>query len=143
MTTPDLPADALLATCDACNRPIAHDGNGPGHLWIDHEVVSKVERLVREWRARRSPDGVMTMDELMSMPDVAPWRIHHAACDPEPEANSYVIELHRLQNGRQLLAWTAHLIGKQWVRSTDWLQLIEGAAEGTGRRLRAVEGVAL
>ncbi|MCX4972407.1 hypothetical protein [Streptomyces sp. NBC_00620] len=87
----------LLAICDACKRPVA---DGEGTLWIDMTEVNEATVNERAWEqleAEKLAPGVQSYsaESLMSYPDPARWRVHHAACDPAPNANAYAIEVHR------------------------------------------------
>jgi hypothetical protein len=56
----------------------------------------------------------------MTYPAAVPWRIHHRRCDPSPGIDGYWFHANRCGTERHLLAWTAHLLEKDWLKDTDW-----------------------
>ena len=66
--------------------------------------------------------------ELLALPRRAPWLAHHRMCDPNPGHESYWFDVARARTHAQLLNWSAHLMGKRWIRHTTWANLIERAA---------------
>ncbi|WP_158717223.1 hypothetical protein [Streptomyces sp. NRRL F-4474] len=132
----------LVAVCDACEAPIA---DGQGCIWIDYGKIMKQQEAVRTWEAETkaaAPPGTRTVvsyGDILSYPDAVRWCAHHAACDPDIDANAYSIEVHRLRTWADLTHWTAHLMGKPWLPATDWKKVLESAAHGVGTRITPVK----
>lgn len=114
----------LTWTCDYCDKPIAND---TGYIYIDSRELHETERAVAAWDAA-NPGPVIHGPALMTYPEGAPWRHAHHECDPEPESEAYGIGVHRARTHAQLLDWTSHLLGKRWLKHTDWHDLIARAA---------------
>lgn len=114
----------LAWICEACKAAVV---NGEGYIHVSHDTVNATERAYRDFERRESGKAV-TLDSLLALPDPARWRVHHVRCDPEPDSADYVIEVHRARTHAQLLRWTAHLMGKEWLRYTDWDELIDRMA---------------
>jgi hypothetical protein len=134
---PRMDEPELLSNCDACNKPIE---GATGRLWVDNTAVAAYRRARREWTAAHEvePGGGVsyTFGEAFDLPDRVTWQAHHIDCDPDPDANAYVIESNRISTWADLAHWTAHLMKKSWFSATDWGRLLEGVAEGSGSRLR-------
>jgi hypothetical protein len=130
-------AHELIAICDECKHPVA---DGEGSLWVDMTEVDQREINVRAWKqleAEPTTDMLQTysFSSILSYPEPAPWRVHHAVCDPDPSTNAYAIEAHRCRSWADLVVWTSHLMGKTWLVHTDWHKVLEGAGESRGRRI--------
>ncbi len=124
-----LPARALprgvMWVCRGCQGPVA---DGDGYLHVSYKAIHEAETARRDWYARHGDaNGMVTLTgpDLFSFPDQAPWVAHHSHCDPEPEAGDYFIDVERARTAEQLLSWTAHLMGKDWLSATDWQDVLE------------------
>ncbi len=127
----------LIATCETCTNPIA---DGQGFLWVDLGEAMDRWRTYCEWRKANDRARFIPIGTLTELPDETPWRVHHIqGCDPGPAGNSYSIEISRVRTFADLLRWTGHLAGKNWLESTDWMELIQSVAAGTDRRLRIAQ----
>ena len=119
---------ALVWICDTCRGPIA---DGDGYLHVNHAEVRDTRQAEREWRERNEqpngPGGLVLTPATawIDYPAPARWQAHHEACDPDPDAWDYHFDVSRARTHAQLLHWTAHLMGKRWMVSTDWLNLID------------------
>ena len=114
----------LTWTCAVCDRPVA---DGSGHLVIEMSQVTVAED---RWSAFTTEHaGGYSLDELLDAPDPVPWRAVHVDC--EPDSGPYAIEIAKVRTHAGLLAWTAHLMSKSWLRVTDWSSVIARQA-GTG-----------
>ncbi|MDX3229410.1 hypothetical protein [Streptomyces sp. ME19-01-6] len=131
----------LALICDACKTSIADDD---GYLWIDNDAVNKASRAYADWERQHTvkegplEGGVMYgAGALFDLPDDVPWQAHHAACDPNPDANGYPIPAEKLRTWGALLDWTAHLMEKSWLAQTDWAQLLRNVVGGSTRLVAA------
>jgi hypothetical protein len=86
-----------------------------------------------EWEARVRPKtkgwGLMTGGDLLSIPSRARWRVFHRTCDPElqdPDSGiiSYWVRIERVRTLGDVLRWSCHLSGKNWLEDTDWIVVI-------------------
>lgn len=113
-------------TCRECGFPVA---DGRGYVHIDHQAVSAVAQLRDEREARSDDSRPQTLGEFLAdwIPD-ATWDVHHDECDPEHGVGSYIIEVERARSHAQLLHWTAHLMGKNWLSATNWDVIIREAS---------------
>lgn len=119
-------------TCQVCREPI---NAGAGYLYIDYADIAAMDRQERDWKEYRSTLGdhpVISLAEYAERNPIlhAPWRVHHDRCDPDPDSHAYWIAVGRAQTHADLLTWTAHLMGKNWLHHTNWADLIRRAAGG-------------
>lgn len=112
---------ALVWVCDACKQPV---NDGAGYIHVEHQTVHDVRQAVRQWKAE-NPGPAITGAALFDYPAPARWGVHHAACDPAPESGDYWIDVKSARTHGALLARTAHLMGKAWLKHTDWDELIQ------------------
>lgn len=127
----------LIAICDVCKQTVAND---EGSVWVDMAEGDRYAINTRAWELleteQEAPGAhTFTAASLLSHPDPARWHVHHAACDPSPNANAYTFEVHRCRSWVNLVLWTAHLMGKTWLPHTDWEDLLQEAAEAVGTRI--------
>jgi hypothetical protein len=80
--------------------------DGAGYLWCD--VSSALDTLRAE----------------------ANWR----TSDPDPESGRYVIDVDHLRSPWDLVRWTCHLMEKNWLGATNWLQVLRYASDRAGAR---------
>lgn len=70
----------------------------------------------------------------MRYPHCAPWLAWHGNCDPAPRSSSwYFIEVERIRTTADLLWWTAHLLEKGWIQSTNWGDIIRQHVNAEGQ----------
>lgn len=96
-------------TCDHCNQP----ATTAAVLYVDSAEVLRAEESGNrsDWRP-------------------AHWSVMHLACHPDPEGpNGYAIDTQRVATPADLLWWTGHLMGKGWITTTDWPDLIKAAGD--------------
>jgi hypothetical protein len=128
---PELEPD-LHAVCDLCAQNVSP---GDGYLWVDNDEVARCEKKTAAWEAEHPTTENMTGDNLRTRPGPARWRVTHTACEPGSRGDAYAIELDRIMTFRDLAGWTIHLLGKRWLRYTDWDELAEDALGAGGGRL--------
>ncbi len=122
----------LTMHCDVCDEPVVGE---LGYITIDIEAVKEREReaVQRKIQNRRGvvyPQIIHAAERRR--PRLAPWRIYHRGCDPNPDANSYEFDVYRCCTERDLLGWTAHLLEKEWLKHTDWRIFIHGVLQANG-----------
>lgn len=120
--------NTLTWVCNTCHRPVADDA---GYIHIDMRAVNRAQQASRQWNQNLTDRGAwqpVNLGTLMALPGPAHWLIHHSTCDPEPDSPDYHFTVDRAHTHAQLLAWTAHLMGKTWLEHTDWSELIRVAA---------------
>lgn len=132
----------LKAVCDTCSRDIADDEGG--EVWVDHTVIAAYEKAVAEWHKQaedKTPPGHVVLysaQDIVNHPEPARWNVHHTACAPESIDNGYHIGTERLRTWADLTSWTAHLMAKAWLASTDWSEVLESASQGQPSRITPV-----
>ncbi|MET9513448.1 hypothetical protein ABZX62_34240 [Streptomyces flavidovirens] len=131
-------AHDLALICDGCSKPITDDA---GYLWVDNREVSRTEHAFRKWEAEHTDaiDGSLsfTGGAIFDIPEKVRWQVHHATCDPAPDASSYDIPATKIRSWAELLEWTAHLMEKSWLTHTDWQDILRGV-HTSDRRLVTV-----
>ncbi|WP_157437790.1 hypothetical protein [Actinoplanes subtropicus] len=127
------PEPDFSGVCDLCARTVAPSD---GHLWVDDRDLAQVQRLTAAWEAEHPDAEPIQVSNLVTRPQPARWHVTHTTCDAVPRSSGYSIELTRIQTFRDLVGWTAHLMGKNWLQHTDWDDLIANAlGAGDGRLL--------
>lgn len=131
------PVTSLTTYCLACRRDVT--GSSKAVMHVSMVEVERYKNRRRDWL--REHDQVNPLEpgefrfisaaELESHPMPAPWCIHCDDCNPhwdeghnEACAGCYWFSLDRCRTPLDLLSWTAHLMGKNWLKHTDWDQLI-------------------
>jgi hypothetical protein len=112
----------LTWRCLNCGEPVL---DGTGYLHVNHTEIDSV-RAAHDAFDKRT-HGVIAgkdWDDWFALPDHAPWGIHHASCDPRPESNDYWVAIERVRTQAAMLTWTAHLMEKNWIGYTNWIELI-------------------
>lgn len=112
----------VVWTCDVCLRPI---NKGDGYVEMPRSERNRFTRETKDWQAAhpKPTDGslhVLTGGDILGMPQPAKWNVLHKACDPEPEASSYFIDVERINDIEKMLEWCAHFHHKKWITDTDW-----------------------
>lgn len=123
--------DRIEWTCDTCRKPIA---DGTGSVRVSFKERREVKAARAKWDEAH-PDLIVKGSELMTYPRGVGWMVLHDDCTPEPE-EGYAIAVNRIRDTRALLAWTVHLMEKEWLPETRWDKLIERAAESMGMNVR-------
>lgn len=133
----------LTLLCTFCRQPVA---DYDGYLYISFTAIRDYDTGMEEWRARQAsgPCAAVDLAELLTMPGRAPWTVIHNRCDERLDfIDGYYITPERIRTWTALAHWTAHLMAKRWLASTDWDQLLfEAAGESTVPRIVAVKSVA-
>jgi hypothetical protein len=119
-------APTLTWLCQSCQEPVA---DGAGYLHVNHTEVHHVQREHADFDKRHP--GVVNMGELLALPDLAEWMVHHATCDPRPESNDYWIGIERIRTHAAVINWTSHLMGKNWLTYTNWINLLRSLVDET------------
>lgn len=108
-------------TCDHCNRPI---NDHAGYIHVSYADIDRYDTAVPEWKAKHQQpiDGlILTFASAYSdYPAAAQWTATHGICDPNPDAHDYWMSVERLRTYERLLEFTAHLMDKTWIDSTNW-----------------------
>lgn len=81
-----------------------------------------------QWRCTECQEFIADDDGYLAVgPDVlgGMWEPWHLGCDPDPESNGYAVGVEALRTYADLLRWTAHLVDKDWLKNTSWLDLIK------------------
>jgi hypothetical protein len=110
----------IVWRCDRCKWPIR---NGQGWLTISYGDMRKYRRARKRWK-EKNPGPFIEGTALMRMPGCARWCAWHKRCDRTMDHSCYTVRIEEVRTERQLLEWTAQLIGKTWFADTDWEQVI-------------------
>ncbi|MFJ8405802.1 hypothetical protein ACIQ9K_35760 [Streptomyces microflavus] len=110
----------LVLVCQGCGSKVWDD---VGYLWVDTAQVARVGQARREWEAEYG-GGLVDIHDFLKYPEQVTWQAHHLACDPASDDGHYRLAARRLRTQADLLGWTAHLMGKNWLDWTDWNDLL-------------------
>ena len=111
-------------TCKHCRKPIK---DGTGWITIAQSAVWQWQRDEKAWRESREDPHWLTGKDLDARPDEPRWNVVHSKCDAEDTGTDYTINIERIRTERDLLSWSAHLLGKTWIQHTDWHRVIRKA----------------
>lgn len=120
--------NTLVWECEVCGEPIE---DGAGYLTVSYADMAAYDKAHQEFRDRhRTPGGwvVYSGTDLADFPNEVSWRVLHAACDPKPDSYDYWIGVERVRSQSDVLSWTAHLLGKNWLPITGWDAIVRKAA---------------
>lgn len=111
-------------TCDHCNQPIK---DRTGYVCVSYADIDRYEKQLPEWESKHaepiSPGSTIAFiraSAYAEYPTPAQWQTTHLDCDPQPESHDYWMTVERLRTYERLLEFTAHLMGKKWINSTNW-----------------------
>ena len=131
MSTTAIQVDTLTLRCHVCDKPVTGKS---GYVCVDKKAVYETQRLVEEWEAR-NPGPVISGSALLDYPSSTPWHIYHRTCDPRPDSDSdYWFWASQVRTAFDLLGWTAHLLGKEWLKDTNWSEFLYGILKANGWR---------
>lgn len=117
--------DELIAICDACKTPIPA---GQGSLYVLYREINALESA----RAAIPDTPSLDWEALFALPPVPHWRMLHDACQTDRDEGSYEIAVEQISSWPKLVEWTAHLLEKRWLPSTDWGVRLRAISEGRG-----------
>lgn len=125
-------SEAIVWTCDVCRGPVVDE---TGYVTVDYDEIHECRRREQEWEAelerRRAEQGTrflaLSLAEIPENPRPR-WRVLHHACDPKPESCDYWIAVERIRTAGDVIAWTAHLLEKDWLPLTSWDDLLRRVA---------------
>jgi hypothetical protein len=106
-----------------------------GCLVVFFADIHSYRRAEREWKQVHGT-GPHRASEVLRLPELVPWHIHHDDCNPEHGADGYDIDVSLVRTWRALLFETSRLMAKNWLALTDWPQVIGAAAEGRSGRIK-------
>jgi hypothetical protein len=124
----------LTAICDGCHRPVL---DGTGWLGVRYSDIHRHRHERADWDAAHP--GAQTVADLMAMPEDITWHVYHDRCDPLPAEDAYQIDIERIRSWHALAHWTSHLMAKNWLRDSDWDELLQELADDKGTRLVAIK----
>jgi hypothetical protein len=126
----------LTLVCETCAFPISGD---TGCLYVRMADLAAYREEYKAWRAASDRDGAVTSAELMLLPLPVHWRTSHDKCRTDHDEDAYEIDAVRITSWAKAAHWTAHLMEKTWLASTDWKHLLrELSGEASSRRIRVV-----
>jgi predicted GIY-YIG superfamily endonuclease len=124
----------LMWNCDVCETPIE---DGEGYLTVSYTEIFDHKHWMDAFN-KKQQRGLAELDQegfvvfqlsaLNDCPPRAPWRRLHQRCDPNIESTDYWFSIERIRTYPQVLEWTAHLMGKNWLLATNWSSLLRSIA---------------
>jgi hypothetical protein len=128
----------LIWLCGACSAPV---GEWDGYLYASVHQAQRSLQAERDWRERHpAPLAVSAANitELLSAPGHAEWKVTHIRCGGEAcPFDAYCLDPGDVATWQQLVKWTAHLMGKNWLAGTDWEEVLrEASGEASSQRVR-------
>lgn len=118
------PPGTLDWVCSECSLPI---NDGEGSLWINASEHWAYIDGMQEWRREHPKDRAHTIGEILKQPGHVRWHSTHRECSSD-EDKEYWLAVEKVRTPAQLLATTAHLMGKNWLGDTDWASILDLAA---------------
>jgi hypothetical protein len=136
MTTTTTDDHVLVLRCDQCDKP-----TGPAGFIVVVDAAAARDRgiALRNWEDRhRNETGAVIyhpLDRTDPAPESVPWRVYHDDCAPadlDEMIAEYRIDTDRCVTFPHLVAWTANLMEKKWLRHTNWHGFLRGALIDSG-----------
>ena len=117
--------------CDLCQDPLA-DGD---YATVDENDVQEVRRARADLEERtRHPEftgvHIYSGQDFGTLPPPARWLFRHHRCDPQPDSPDYSFDIANIRTEGALLAWSAHLMDKNWLDATNWQDVMRLVADG-------------
>src|SRR5699024_9766806 len=111
---------------DHCKKPIA---NKKGYVCVSYADINRYEKSASEWKTEHqqpNEDGLILIpaSAYFDYPSCAQWITTHLECDLNPDSLDYWMPVERLRTYERLLQFTAHIMGKTWIDSTNWPVLL-------------------
>lgn len=119
----------LTWRCHRCEEPVE---DGRGYIHVSSYELARHQRAIADYRERNKGWRPIDVADLMSLPGEAEWRVTHTSCDPDPDSNDYWFDVARCRTWPMLLGWSAHLMQKSWITSTDFSEFLYGALDAHG-----------
>ena len=116
----------LTGTCQTCGTLVTA---ADGALWIDRNEVASHRAQVSEWEVVDDRQPIRLADAA-AVPCRVAWQVTHRRCMPE-SANACEFPLPA--DNEQLMRTVAHIESKSWARYTGTTDLLQEAADRTGR----------
>lgn len=120
--------------CGTCGTRIA---DGDGVIRVQFGALSDYRQALTAFQEERGPSRPASIADFLARPRLVPWQILHLVCRPQGE-DGYEIDIEQVRTWRKLLEWTAHLMEKNWLGSTNWATLIGSAARGDHDGIKSV-----
>lgn len=124
--------EPLKWVCGGCKEDVAGKSDAVIHVrYADIAIFEDEAKRFEE--AHPSAVGVMTL--VNNYPHRAEWRIHCWTCNPHKlddmtACNAcFIYEVNRLASWSDLIALTAHLMGKRWLPVTNWDEFLRQVLE--------------
>ena len=90
-------------------------------LFISFKDIQETQDRVTAWRAKHT-EPILSAGDIMTFPDRLPWKWAHYGCDDS--TGVYQIEGDRFNSLQKAIAWTLHLMTKNWFEFTDWASTV-------------------
>lgn len=118
--------ERIVWNCEVCGHPIE---DVQGYLTVSYRDIRLHEEGWAEFKRRKSEEAgsswvFYSVLELDEVPHRAAWKALHRYCDPNPDSNDYWFDVERIRTYREVIGWTAHLMGKKWILHTTWNELL-------------------
>lgn len=97
-------------------------GDGCGHVQISWLDLSKHQKEIELWNKSQETKGELSLEEVSEYPNRAPWKA--VLTEVEPDGEFYAIPVEKLRTEKDCIRWTHHLLGKNWIDETDWVNVL-------------------
>lgn len=118
----------LTWNCDHCNQLIA---DKKGYIAVSYADIDRYEEEVPKWETKHaepiSPGSALVFISAAAYreyPPAAQWQTTHQECDLNPDSHDYWMKVERLRTYERLLEFTAHIMEKKWIKSTNWPEFL-------------------
>lgn len=119
---PATPGQVLLV-CHACDQVVT-----AGQGWFE---VDRAQAHRHAMACRPNPGGLVDLAAVFEAGGRARWRGVHRACAASDEGRwLYDLEPIQVSTMAGVIATTAHLMGKRWIDSTDWSNVLFDLSSG-------------
>lgn len=125
----------IKLTCMGCGAGVGVAPND-GVIHVNYLDMRRYADARKAWDERHPADNGWSPVDFADFPRQARWAIHCDKCNPhwnedrsEACEGCYWFDAQRADTAGRLLNWTSHLMGKNWLKRTNWAEFIRPFGE--------------
>jgi len=114
--------------CQVCKKPIRDPARAA--VGVCYKRLAAYDEALAAWAAEsvESVEGVEIITSFEGHPELVDWAVTHTACAcagcGSESGCDYWFYCTRFDSLGKVVAWTLHLMEKEWFKATDWEGLV-------------------